>query len=159
MTRDGESIESIEGRLHEHERELARTLETIRDKLTSRELVGELYDRARSSGYTRALGRAVRDNPIPTVLAGVCAAWLAKSVGEAIAGEHKAQTREVEAQTREVEGPTLSQVALADTAAGGEPSEVRSTDVDVSRDAGEQAAGERIVDERVILPPGSRSGA
>lgn len=144
MKGDSETIGVIEERLHDHERDLARTLESIRDKMTSRELVGELYDRARTSGYAKALGRAVRDNPLPTVLAGVCAAWLAKSVGQAIASERKAQKGE-----EETESPTLSQVALADTAAGGTPGEERS-DERAQRE-GESQGG------RVVLPPGSQS--
>ena len=142
MRRDSEKIEVIEERLHDHERELARTLEAIREKMSSRELVGELYDRATSSGYVKALGRAVRDNPLPTVLAGVCAAWLAKSVGDAMASEREAQKREAE------EGPTLSEVALADTAAGGTPGEERTEES--AQGEGESEGG------RVVLPPGSQ---
>ncbi len=93
MTKESQRIEVIEERLHGHERELSRTLEAIRDHVTSRELVGELYDRARASGYPQALGRAFRDNPIPTVLAGVCAAWLAKSARDAITAERRRPDR------------------------------------------------------------------
>ncbi len=147
MRRDSEKIEVIEERLHDHEREFARTLEAIREKMSSRELVGELYDRATSSGYVKALGRAVRDNPLPTVLAGVCAAWLAKSVGDAMASEREA--RKLEAKKREAEeGPTLSEVALADTAAGGTPGEERTEES--AQGEGESESG------RVVLPPGSQ---
>jgi hypothetical protein len=144
MTRNNERIEAIEDRLHDHERELGRTLETIREKLSSREVVGEVYDRARASGYLQALGRALRDNPLPTVLAGICGAWLAKSAAEAVADQRKLREREEEKR----EGPTLSQVALADTAAGGRPGEERAS-----------AEGESPSEDkggRVVLPPSSQ---
>ena len=152
MSRDRESIYAIEDRLHDHERELARTLEAIRDRLTSREMVGELYDRARTSGYTRALGRAVRDNPLPTVLAGICAAWLAKSVGEAVLSERKARRESAEGDSETVEDATLSQVALSDTAAGGKPGEERSAESG-SEGGDEQEGG------RVVRPPTDRPHA
>jgi hypothetical protein len=145
MTRNTEKIDAIEDRLHDHERELARTLETIREKLSSREVVGEVYERARASGYLQALGRTVRDNPLPTVLAGICAAWLAKSAAETVADQRKLREREVETP----DGPTLSQVALADTAAGGRPGEERGSEASEKRSESEGG--------RVVLPPTSRS--
>ena len=159
MTRDGPNIEAIEERLHDHERELARTLETIREKLTSRELVGELFDRARQSGYTRGFARAMRDNPLPSVFAGICAAWLAKSVKDAIARE-RAPERERD-RDRDRDDPTLSQVALADTAAGGRPGEERGGD-ERGGDAQETASSESSEassEGRVVLPPSARPDA
>lgn len=111
MTRERDRIEMIQGRLHDHERELGRTLESIRERMTSRQLASELFDRASESGYPQALGRAFRDNPIPTVLAGVCAAWLAKSARDAIAGERRAQEK-AEAQRRQSFTETQAREAL-----------------------------------------------
>jgi hypothetical protein len=148
MSNEG-NIEAIEERLHDHERELSRTLETIRDRMTSRELVGELYDRARARGYPQALGRAVRDNPLPTVIAAICGAWLAKSARDAIVSERaKRSERSVEPR----EGPALSEVALADTAAGGRAGEERPAETGAEETEAARAA-------RVVLPPGTRPGA
>lgn len=142
----GDTIKTIEERLHDHERELSRTLESIRDKMTSRELVGELYDRARTSGYTRALGRAVRDNPLPTVFAGVCAAWLGKSVRDAFVSERSAQKRlsQSEGET------TLSEQALADAA------DERAFE---ARSESGGSEGEKAGTERVVQPPNARPDA
>lgn len=79
-TEDNRRPEEIERDIERTRAEVSSTIDAIQEKLTPGEMMDQALQYIRGSGggdFGRALGRAVRDNPMPVALIGVGLAWLA----------------------------------------------------------------------------------
>jgi ElaB/YqjD/DUF883 family membrane-anchored ribosome-binding protein len=94
--------QDIEREAEASRRRLSSTLDELRDNLTPSHVVEELLDNARDGGASmlRALGKAARENPIPTLLIGTgCAMFLMGGAAASTTGTPRAGMRRHETET------------------------------------------------------------
>ena len=78
------STERLEQESEQTRRELAKTLEELRARLTPGQVVDQLVDYARDGAigeFVRNLGHEVRRNPLPVTLIGAGIGWLMMANG------------------------------------------------------------------------------
>jgi hypothetical protein len=106
--RDKSSAE-LEREVERERHELRRTLDQLRARTSPGQIVDQAFEYARDAGggdFVRNLGRTVRDNPLPVVLAGVSLGWLmmASSSGSSYRGAYGASYRGLD---RDDHGPSV----------------------------------------------------